>query len=369
MGLTTMKNRLVLAVATFVLLDLGTLAFSYTIAHQVERDAVAINLAGRQRMLSQRITKAALLATNPQRSTVQRTKSASELNQAFQTFRQTLSAFSQGGETIGGDGRPVQLDRVQGQAALLVGEVHGLLNHWPDIPAGATELEEFSQFMNDRNGDILDLMNQLTTELERQSIASVSRLRIAQTVAFVFSLVNFLWILRGMYRARIAAETASTTDTLTGLLNRGGLYRQLEVAIDQLPDSDMQLGVMMLDLNEFKAINDNFGHAAGDDALREVARRLKDFCLQGWFCGRLGGDEFAVVCPGITAESLDEAAQQLGNILSGVPGGGRTVTASVGWACVESGQSADDVIAMADAKMYSAKRERYASKSYRDKHR
>ena len=226
-----MKNRLALAVATFVLLDLGTLAFSYTIARQVERDAVAINLAGRQRMLSQRITKAALLATNPRLSAAQRAESAIEMGQADQIFRRTLLAFAQGGETIGGDGSVVQLDGVQGKAALLVGEVHGVLNQWPKAPTDATELEEFSQFMTEQNGGILNSMNQLTTELERQSISTVSRLRIAQTLAFILSLINFSFILRGMYRARFAAETASSTDALTGLLNRGGLYRELDAAI------------------------------------------------------------------------------------------------------------------------------------------
>lgn len=364
-----MKNRLALAVATFVLLDMGTLAFSYTIARQVERDAVAINLAGRQRMLSQRITKAALLATNPRLSAAQRAESAIEMGQADQIFRRTLLAFAQGGETIGGDGRVVQLDGVQGKAALLVGEVHGVLNQWPKAPTDATELEEFSQFMTEQNGGILDSMNQLTTELERQSISAVSRLRNAQTLAFILSLINFSFILRGMYRARFAAETASSTDALTGLLNRGGLYRELDAAIASCAASHTSLGVMMLDLDDFKAVNDGFGHAAGDATLCEVARRLRDFCAQGWVCGRLGGDEFAVVCPGIAAEQLVGAAEQLSNILSGVPGGGRTVSASVGWACAEPGQAADEVIALADAKMYSTKRESYATKSHRDKQR
>ena len=364
-----MKNRLALAVATFVLLDLGTLAFSYTIARQVERDAVAINLAGRQRMLSQRITKAALLATNPGRSADQRAASTIEMNQADQIFRRTLMAFANGGETIGGDGRAVQLDGVQGKAALLVGEVHGVLNQWPKVPTDAAGLEEFSQFMTEQNGGILDSMNQLTTELERQSISTVSRLRIAQTLAFILSLVNFGFILRGMYRARFAAETASSTDALTGLLNRGGLYRELEAAVANRSDTATSLGVLMLDLNDFKAVNDSFGHAAGDATLCEVARRLRDFCVPGWICGRLGGDEFAVICPDVSAQSLVDTAERLSNILSGVPGGERTVSASVGWACAEPGQAPDEIIALADAKMYSTKRESYATKSHRDRQR
>jgi diguanylate cyclase (GGDEF)-like protein len=362
-----MKNRLALAVATFVLLDLGTLAFSYTIARSVEMDAVAINLAGRQRMLSQRITKAALLATSAQRSAAQRAASATELSQSDQVFRQTLAAFADGGETIGGDGRRVQLERVQGRAALLVGQVHGVLAPWPQVPTDPAELERFSQFMNERNASILDAMNQLTTELERESIASVARLRVGQTLAFLLSLVNFSFILRGMVRARRAAEVASSTDALTGLLNRGGLYRELEAAIERLAGAASSLGVMMLDLNEFKAVNDTFGHAAGDATLREVARRLKDFCPPGWVCGRLGGDEFAVVCPGIAPKSLEAAAQQLSTILSGVPAAGLTVSASVGWVYAYPGQGVDEVIALADAKMYSEKKERHAARSYRGK--
>jgi diguanylate cyclase (GGDEF)-like protein len=258
---------------------------------------------------------------------------------------------------------------VQGKAALLVGQVRGVLDQWPHVPTEALALAQFSQFMDERNGEILDSMNQFTSELERQSIASVSRLRIAQTFAFILSLVNFSFILVGMQRARVAAETVSFTDALTGLLNRAGLYRELEAAIARRHGSDMPLGVMLLDLNEFKAVNDNFGHAAGDAALREVARRLQDFCLPGWLCGRLGGDEFAVVCPGIGEETLADAAQRLSSILGGVPGGGLTVSASIGWACVQPQQSADDVIAVADAKMFSVKNHGRATRSYRDKQR
>lgn len=364
-----MKKHLTLAVATFVLLDLGTLAFSYTIARQVEKDAVAINLAGRQRMLSQRITKAALLATSPTRTESQRAESAAEVSQAYQTFRRTLSAFADGGETIGGDGRPVQLEAVRGKAALLVGDVRGSLDHWQKAPADYVELEKFSQFMGERNGEILDAMNRFTTELEHESVASVSRLRIAQTLAFMLSLGNFVFILVGMHRARLEAEAASVTDALTGLLNRGGLYRQLDTALERSASSNTPLGVMLLDLNGFKAVNDNFGHAAGDDTLREVARRLQGLNSRGWICGRLGGDEFAVICPGLEAGPLAEAAQYLTGILSGIPGGGLIVSASVGWAAVKANQTADEVIAVADAMMYSIKSEHHIAGSYRDKQR
>ena len=364
-----MKNRLVLAIGAFVLLNLGTLAFSYVIARQVERDAVAINLAGRQRMLSQRITKAALLATSPTRSESQRSESAAEVNQAYLTFHRTLSAFAEGGETEGGNGQPVQLEAVQGKAALLVRNVHGLFVYWQKAPSDYAELEKFSQFMVERNGEILDAMNRFTSELEQESVFSVTRLRIAQTLAFLLSLGNFFFILNIMHRARLDAERASVTDALTGLLNRGGFYRELDVALERCTTVNNALGVMLLDLNGFKVVNDNYGHSAGDDALREVARRLTNLHARGWICGRLGGDEFAVICPGLDADSLAAAAKYLSGILSGVPGGGMIISASVGWASVKAQQTADEVIAVADAMMYSIKDEHNVIGSHRSKQR
>lgn len=364
-----MKNYLALAVATFVLLDLGALAFSYSIARQVEKDAVAINLAGRQRMLSQRVTKAALLATQPARSATQRTESAAEVIQAYWVFRRTLLAFAEGGETPGGDGRSVRLEPVEGHAASLVAEVRSVLDSWPKAPTDYPDLERFSQFMVERNGVILEAMNQLTTVLEQQSVATVSRLRIAQSAVFILSFCNFVFILLGMHRARLHAEKESVTDALTGILNRGGFYTALHTALARRNASYTPLAVLLLDLNGFKAINDTYGHAAGDATLREVALRLQGLSSHGWTCGRLGGDEFAIICPGLAPEQLLATSQQLDHLLSGIATGGHTVSASIGWTSVEAHQSADDVIAAADAKMYSIKKTQHPARGHRDKQR
>lgn len=364
-----MKNKFAIAIATFLLLDLGALAFSYTIARQVEKDAVAINLSGRQRMLSQRITKAALLATDDRRSVSQRQASSEELSRSYGLFRRTLTAFAQGGTTVGGDGQEVTLDSVQGQAALLVGEVHGTLDAWPQAPDNFSEIVSFSRFMVERNNDILEAMNQLTTALERQSVAAVYRLRIAQTLAFSLSVLNFIGILIGLQRARTRAEIQSHTDTLTGLLNRGGFYTALDSAMVQGDAKGQPLGVMLLDLNGFKAVNDTYGHAAGDTTLKEVARRLRGLEASGWISGRLGGDEFAIICPDLDAQQLALAGQHVASVLSGIPGGGLTVSASVGWASVGPEQSADAAMAAADAMMYAAKSQHHVARSHRDRDR
>ncbi|MDT8991481.1 diguanylate cyclase [Curvibacter sp. APW13] len=359
-----MKFRLALAIATFVVLDLGALAFSYSIARQVELDAVAINLAGRQRMLSQRITKASLLAISPTQDAALRQASAKEADAAYKVFRRTLLAFAQGGETVGGDGRTVQLQAVRGSAALLVGEVRGLLEPWSEVPSTAPQMAQFSQFMVERNGAILEAMNQLTTSLESQSVAAVSSLRIAQTVVFSLSLLNFLFILWGMHQGRVRAEREAVTDSLTGLLNRGGFYAALRQAFDQRDDST-NLGVMLLDIDGFKGINDTYGHAAGDDALREAARRLQGLAAKGWTCGRLGGDEFAIICPGMDIQQMQAGASHVCEVMAGIPVGTGVVGASVGWAIASGHSSPDAVLAAADRMMYEVKGRRYQSHSYR----
>ena len=85
------------------------------------------------------------------------------------------------------------------------------------------------------------------------------------------------------------------TDALTGLANRRALERTLEAALARAAARARSVGVLMLDLDGFKAINDTHGHAAGDEALREVARRLQRCVRERDLVARLGGDEFVVV--------------------------------------------------------------------------
>lgn len=361
--------KLVLAISAFVMFDLGALAFNFRIARQVESDAVAINLAGRQRMLSQRVTKASLLAINQERSVTQRTASLKEATAAYRLFQTTLSAFAEGGEATGGEGTPVVLARVRNKAALLVGDVRGALRTWPSVPGTEPELVAFSQFMVENNERFLDSMNRLTSELEHQSVAAVSRLRVAQTLTFSLSIGNFFLILYEMFRAKRRAELDAVTDALTGLKNRAGLYQALTSAIEEFERTGAPLGVILLDLNGFKAVNDTYGHSVGDDTLRETARRLLAWQRPGWVAGRLGGDEFAVICPDVRESYLVEVVADLNEVLSGIPGGELVVSASVGYAAAYGGCDADILLGKADASMYMAKSHMHAHNAYRRTHR
>ena len=349
------NRRLMLAIALFVLFDLGTLAFNFQIAHQVEQDAVAINLSGRQRMLSQRTTKAALLATLPERTAGLRQASAEEAQAAWKLFRHTLDAFEHGGMATGGNGRPAELHAVEGAAIPLVRQAQQLAAQAQDV-----DIDTLVRFASDNNDELLRLMNALTSELERQSVAAVARLRLAQTLAFCLSLGNFFLILREMQRARRRAEREAVTDPLTRLLNRGGLYASLERALAHYRETGEPLGVILLDLDGFKAVNDTCGHAAGDDALVETARRINEWLPEGWRAGRLGGDEFAVICRGADEAQLQQMAERLDMQLADIPVGGCRVSASVGYASASAVAdcSADALMAAADAAMFVHKNEK-----------
>lgn len=100
---------------------------------------------------------------------------------------------------------------------------------------------------------------------------------------------------RRLQGAKFAAEEQALTDTLTGLRNR----RALDLTLGALTRQGTDFGLMHIDLDFFKQVNDTLGHAAGDHVLREVARILSDETRLGDTVARVGGDEFVVILPGL----------------------------------------------------------------------
>ncbi|AND67501.1 hypothetical protein ATSB10_00470 [Dyella thiooxydans] len=152
-------------------------------------------------------------------------------------------------------------------------------------------------------------------------------------------------------------------DPLTGLLNRRGLRSRLErmmppAAADRaVPD----LAVVLLDLDEFKGINDRFGHQVGDEVLAEVARRLHRGTRPGNLVARTGGEEFMLVWTG-EASGAEAAGEQLRGLVAGSPvpsqAGEVGVTASVGVATGpwRGDVSFESLVGRADHALYAAKR-------------
>jgi diguanylate cyclase (GGDEF)-like protein/PAS domain S-box-containing protein len=144
------------------------------------------------------------------------------------------------------------------------------------------------------------------------------------------------------------------TDLLTGIANRGALFDALHRRLEQGPGC----ALLFCDLDQFKEVNDQYGHAVGDLILAEVAARLVAVAGPDDLVARFGGDEFVILCPTPDEVSLAEIAQrvvaEVGRPFVG-PEGPLTLGVSVGIAVGQAGESADELIGRADRAMYGAK--------------
>ncbi len=174
----------------------------------------------------------------------------------------------------------------------------------------------------------------------------------------------------------IASERhAARHDALTGLVNRAELYRELEESLVWAARDKTVVGVLFLDLNKFKIVNDTLGHDAGDELLKVVAARLRATIRSTDVVARLGGDEFVVVCRDLlVGDSVLNVASQIQRRFREPVALGSTlheVGASIGIAIAGPGdrRSPEDLLRDADAAMYTAKRERAPYKVFDDSHR
>jgi len=156
---------------------------------------------------------------------------------------------------------------------------------------------------------------------------------------------------------------AALHDALTGLPNRILFHDRLEQAIKLATRNKTQFAVAMMDLNEFKEINDQRGHLTGDYVLKTVADRIQKTLRDSDTVARLGGDEFAFVLPTVARESPDTVLKKIMSafrepITMGSNGEKINVGASIGIALYpDHGTDADTLIGRADSAMYTAKRD------------
>jgi diguanylate cyclase (GGDEF)-like protein len=148
-------------------------------------------------------------------------------------------------------------------------------------------------------------------------------------------------------------EQSSLLDPLTGVLNRRGLMAALHREHERVLRGRGSMSVMLIDVDDFKALNDTQGHAAGDQALRDIARAITEAVRAIDHVGRLGGDEFLVVVP----DTDHAAGAALAERIAHLP---VEVGLSVGHATLRPGETAEQLLARADAEMYERKRRRKA---------
>lgn len=465
----------IIAVVLFLVFDFVALTLNYWLSWKIEKQAIAINLAGRQRMLSQRMVKILLQLDHSRLDEQLRAKELQELRVTFDLFDDTLQGFAKGHTTKGGANEELFLEPVKGDAAQkFVASASALwvpyrtlvldiLNAPPDSRDESIRLA--TDYAEHNNLEVLDLMNQLTTELELLTKHETQQIRLYQGSAFAFAMLNFIGALmiyvrrmRAMSRshtilddiinniaasvmvvdtANVVLKANQTTeklfgygtgellglhetelvkgeqdkivasrkdgstfpasmerseimldgqklyidtiidvtrqrmteehltslayhDLLTGLPNRLLFDDRLQVELAHAQRQNKSLGVLFVDLDKFKPVNDTYGHEIGDLLLQDVTVRLKRCLRETDTVSRRGGDEFTIILSEIGGRNSCERVAQ--TILSQL---GRPfmiqnlelkIGASIGISLYPNdGNDAHLLVSRADEAMYQAK--------------
>ena len=244
-----------------------------------------------------------------------------------------------------GSGARLQLDRH------LASEIDAIDNHLQQSPemnplhrelqsrlgAITVHLKAFREREDSRERDWQvrsELMNQRIRELERSAQTMEVSLRQEHQLA--------------------------STDSLTGMANRAVFQERIALACEQMTQTGKSACLLVLDIDHFKSINDRFGHAAGDRALRIVAEQLKARLRSDDLLARYGGEEFVVVLPGASAKAGQRVAEDLRTCIEGVGFRGQqqsvSITLSCGVTALRAGDTPEKAFDRADAAMYRAKR-------------
>lgn len=476
----------VIAVVLFLFFDLLALGLNFWLTARIEAQAIGINLAGRQRMLSQRMVKVLLQFEHALETGTSYQHELAELQLTYMLFDRTLQGFDQGHLTLGGNSDELFLPPVESPTArhvvdeavilwrpyrVLVSDV--IESSTQELPSRLTHATDYAE---QHNLQILELMNRLTSELERQTQNEASRVRLYQGGAFVLALINFFCasllyarrirsasrredlldeiinkisasvivmdtetriirvnrsaqalfgyqndellnrqlneLVRGaegnqigyrkdgstflaqteqnevrmddrrllietiidVTRQRMTEQRLSSlayTDLLTGLPNRLLFDDRLHVELARAQRNQKKLGVLFIDLDYFKRVNDQFGHETGDLLLREVANRLQGSLRESDTISRRGGDEFTALIA--DAEGYDALARVADMIVERlkqpfvIEGQSLSIGCSVGASLFpDDGGDPAELLLHADEAMYCAKKTRGRYSLYRD---
>lgn len=202
------------------------------------------------------------------------------------------------------------------------------------------------------------LVDQMTTNRNHLIADAVITTGILLAILYLLT-----WrLVRRLDEAQLRLKHIAVTDELTGLKNRRYIMEHLDKEYQRAVRTEGTLSLILLDIDHFKRINDDFGHAFGDTVLREVAQAMRESLRTYDLLGRVGGEEFLIASPGST---LDDAAGLAERIRAAIKGreipnkaGAVTVTVSAGITSLgEQDATAESLLARADNALYLAKQQ------------
>jgi diguanylate cyclase (GGDEF)-like protein len=210
--------------------------------------------------------------------------------------------------------------------------------------------------------DFLCYVGAISFALTRLGLSAADNPRPEYSGFFAFTLaviaVLCTWYARHQDARRSDLARISRADPLTGSLNRRGFEERFEAELNAAQRSGQPLGLLQIDLDDFKRINDSSGHAAGDELLIWVVRAVQDMLRPTDWIGRLGGDEFAILLPGASRGNADEVADRVRYTLT------ERVGASIGIAVFPiDGAEPEELHHHADAELYQVKGDRDSARS------
>ncbi len=350
----------------------GTFLTLKAVISQQSQSAWLVNISGRQRMLSQRISLQAIQLVQSDTESTRR-RLGEEIARDMQTFRASHKSLIEASGGVAGMSEALRLLYYDGGGAVDTAvhryerDVENLLA----LPDGERKIAAANRLAETAKGKLLEQLNAVVSQYQSEAEERIHSLERIELSIYLITLLGLalevLLIFRPMVR-EIGARTCdleemtyrASHDELTGLANRRHFYEHATATLAVSLEANKNTGVLHIDLDGFKTINDRHGHAAGDAVLRDVAARLRDAARGGDMAARLGGDEFVILVSDVQgAEDLESmAARLLAQFYEPVQIDGGTVRigASIGVALVPPGKrSIQSVLHESDQALYKAK--------------
>lgn len=187
-------------------------------------------------------------------------------------------------------------------------------------------------------------------------LMSINQLKAAYLFQWVNPLAALMIAILLIQRMGVLQQNQASTDSLTGLLNRRAMYRILERELERSARYRKTFSIIIFDLDNFKTINDTFGHMMGDQVLKELSSRIGKTIRQSDNLGRWGGEEFLLVLPETDGESARVFAERIRQMLKTSQFGKVVnVTASFGVTAFREGNGLEEMLHSADSAMYQSK--------------